>query len=167
MPTSRGPCAKPGVAELFQTFNRVYHNEVSIEVERMFGPCEANGSTCLSRLFLDRTFRRAPLCRALLFRRGRHRRPRGGSSEPDAARYFPYTGDASDRESPAFCVFQRLRVGGNARTSPRDATQPWPPPFAEAFFERGVANFICTAWPVDDVAAPGFRVPPLRWPAWS
>ncbi len=27
------------------------------------------------------------------------------------------------------------------------------PSFAEAFFARGVANFICTAWPVDDTAA--------------
>jgi hypothetical protein len=27
------------------------------------------------------------------------------------------------------------------------------PSFAEAFFARGVANFVCTAWPVDDEAA--------------
>jgi len=27
------------------------------------------------------------------------------------------------------------------------------PGFAEAFFGRGVANFICTAWPIDDTAA--------------
>jgi CHAT domain-containing protein len=27
------------------------------------------------------------------------------------------------------------------------------PTFAEAFFERGVANFVCTAWPVGDAAA--------------
>jgi pimeloyl-ACP methyl ester carboxylesterase len=27
------------------------------------------------------------------------------------------------------------------------------PSFAEAFFGRGVANFVCTAWPVDDAAA--------------
>jgi CHAT domain-containing protein len=27
------------------------------------------------------------------------------------------------------------------------------PSFAEAFFARGVANFVCTAWPVDDTAA--------------
>lgn len=30
------------------------------------------------------------------------------------------------------------------------------PSFAEAFFARGVANFVCTAWPVDDVAAREF-----------
>ncbi|HEY5754037.1 MAG TPA: CHAT domain-containing protein [Chthoniobacterales bacterium] len=30
------------------------------------------------------------------------------------------------------------------------------PSFAEAFFARGVANFICTAWPVDDAAALAF-----------
>ncbi len=30
------------------------------------------------------------------------------------------------------------------------------PSFAEAFFARGVANFVCTAWPVDDSAARRF-----------
>jgi len=32
------------------------------------------------------------------------------------------------------------------------------PSFAEAFFERGVANFVCTAWPVNDLAARVFAV---------
>ena len=32
------------------------------------------------------------------------------------------------------------------------------PSFAEAFFGRGVANFICTAWPVEDNAARGFAI---------
>jgi pimeloyl-ACP methyl ester carboxylesterase len=30
------------------------------------------------------------------------------------------------------------------------------PSFAEAFFARGVANFVCTAWPVDDTAVLAF-----------
>lgn len=30
------------------------------------------------------------------------------------------------------------------------------PAFAEAFFERGVRNFVCTAWPVNDAAALAF-----------
>jgi pimeloyl-ACP methyl ester carboxylesterase len=32
------------------------------------------------------------------------------------------------------------------------------PSFAEAFFERGVANFVCTAWPVGDDAARTFAL---------
>jgi CHAT domain-containing protein len=32
------------------------------------------------------------------------------------------------------------------------------PSFAEAFFARGVSNFICTAWPVDDAAALAFSL---------
>jgi hypothetical protein len=32
------------------------------------------------------------------------------------------------------------------------------PGFAESFFHRGVANFVCTAWPVDDGAAREFAV---------
>jgi hypothetical protein len=30
------------------------------------------------------------------------------------------------------------------------------PAFAEAFFARGVTNFVCTAWPIDDTAACDF-----------
>lgn len=32
------------------------------------------------------------------------------------------------------------------------------PSFAESFFERGVKNFVCTAWPVDDLAAQLFAL---------
>jgi hypothetical protein len=32
------------------------------------------------------------------------------------------------------------------------------PVFAESFFERGVSNFVCTAWPVDDFAARQFAL---------
>ncbi len=32
------------------------------------------------------------------------------------------------------------------------------PSFAEAFFARGVSNFVCTAWPVDDGAARNFAL---------
>lgn len=32
------------------------------------------------------------------------------------------------------------------------------PSFAERFFDHGVTNFVCTAWPVDDVAARTFAL---------
>jgi hypothetical protein len=32
------------------------------------------------------------------------------------------------------------------------------PSFAESFFERGVSNFVCTAWPVDDYDARQFAL---------
>lgn len=41
--------------------------------------------------------------------------------------------------------------------SRRDLSSPaLPATFAEAFFQKGVANFICTAWPVGDVPARDF-----------
>ncbi|HEV2840441.1 MAG TPA: CHAT domain-containing protein [Chthoniobacterales bacterium] len=40
------------------------------------------------------------------------------------------------------------------RADKRNATMA--PSFAEAFFSRGVANFVCTAWPVGDAAALAF-----------
>ena len=32
------------------------------------------------------------------------------------------------------------------------------PSFAESFFQRGVANFVCTAWPINDSAARTFAI---------
>jgi hypothetical protein len=41
--------------------------------------------------------------------------------------------------------------------SRRDLSSPaLPATFAEAFFQKGVANFICTAWPIGDVPARDF-----------
>lgn len=43
--------------------------------------------------------------------------------------------------------------------SRRDLSDPaMPATFAEAFFQKGVANFICTAWPISDVPARDFAL---------
>jgi hypothetical protein len=46
--------------------------------------------------------------------------------------------------------------------TPDRATKELPQSFAEAFFGRGVTNFVCTAWPVSDHAATTFALTVYR-----
>lgn len=50
-------------------------------------------------------------------------------------------------------VFSNACESGITPDRARERSALLAPTFAEAFFGRGVANFICTAWPVDDAAA--------------
>jgi hypothetical protein len=53
---------------------------------------------------------------------------------------------------PAF-VFSNACESGVTPSRPDLRTPELAPSFAEAFFERGVKNFVCTAWPVQDNSA--------------
>jgi len=55
-------------------------------------------------------------------------------------------------------VFSNACESGVTPDRARERNDRLAPSFAEAFFNRGVANFVCTAWPVDDVAARVFAV---------
>jgi len=55
-------------------------------------------------------------------------------------------------------VFSNACESGVTPDRAQDRNDRLAPSFAEAFFARGVANFVCTAWPVDDVAARTFAV---------
>ncbi|HEV2763938.1 MAG TPA: CHAT domain-containing protein [Pyrinomonadaceae bacterium] len=59
-------------------------------------------------------------------------------------------GAARRRKSPAEPALRRK--------TPAEREAALAPSFAEAFFQRGVANFVCTAWPVGDLAARVFAV---------
>jgi hypothetical protein len=50
-------------------------------------------------------------------------------------------------------VFSNACESGITPDRSEERTVGLAPGFAEAFFQRGVANFVCTAWPVDDGAA--------------
>jgi pimeloyl-ACP methyl ester carboxylesterase len=56
---------------------------------------------------------------------------------------------------PAF-VFSNACESGVTPSRPDMRTPQLAPSFAEAFFERGVKNFVCTAWPVADDSATKF-----------
>jgi CHAT domain-containing protein len=55
-------------------------------------------------------------------------------------------------------VFSNACESGVTPDRPEDYSVGLAPSFAEAFFQRGVANFVCTAWPIDDGAARSFAL---------
>src|SRR5918999_5020784 len=55
-------------------------------------------------------------------------------------------------------VFSNACESGITPDRSRERSVDLAPSFAEAFFARGVANFVCTAWPVDDAAARVFAL---------
>jgi pimeloyl-ACP methyl ester carboxylesterase len=57
--------------------------------------------------------------------------------------------------TPKF-VFANACQSGILPSRPDLSSPELPAAFAEAFFQKGVANFICTAWPVEDAAASDF-----------
>jgi pimeloyl-ACP methyl ester carboxylesterase len=67
------------------------------------------------------------------------------------------TADDLDRvdRTPKF-VFANACESGILPSRPDLSSPGLPAAFAEAFFEKGVANFVCTAWPVGDIAARDF-----------
>jgi hypothetical protein len=139
------------VAELFEAFNQVYRSEVRTEVVRLFGPSEANWIEVLAKLFLDKLFdvlhyaghcffdTKEPACSGWIFRAN----PRQVLSARELRRI---------EHLPRF-VFSNACESGVTPERPQGRQAALAPSFAESFFERGVANFVCTAWPVDDLAA--------------
>jgi pimeloyl-ACP methyl ester carboxylesterase len=140
------------VAKTFQSFNEIHSERTghSIEVVTLFGPGEAKRTTVLKKLMLE-NFDVLHFAGHCVY------------DEEDPANsgwLFSLKNDERltanelkriDRV-PNF-VFSNACESGITpdRSDQRNAAMA--PSFAEAFFARGVANFVCTAWPVDDEAA--------------
>jgi hypothetical protein len=141
------------VAALFRAFNTVHAASANrVEVVRMLGPEEATRSKVLREL-MNRHLRRAALRGPLRLRHGRpggvrlavHRRRAPGVNELNRVDRIPKFVFSNACESG---------VTGDGERSPAGLA----PTFAEAFFARGVSNFVCTAWPVNDTAARQFAL---------
>ena len=137
------------VASIFEEFGRTQ----PVEIIRLFGPGEATRVTVLDQLINNRfdVLHYAghcffnpddPAASGWLF----NAEPRQVLTARELSRI--------DRV-PRF-VFSNACESGITpdRASKRNALLA--PSFAEAFFARGVSNFICTAWPVDDAGALAF-----------
>ena len=124
-----------------------------VEVVRLLGPRQATRTNVLTRA--DAALLRRPALRGPLRLRSPTRQRLGldllGSRATHGQRAEP------DRPHPELRVLERLRVGHHGRRS-RARNVELAPSFAEAFFDRGVSNFVCTAWPVNDVAAREFAL---------
>jgi pimeloyl-ACP methyl ester carboxylesterase len=136
------------VAELFEQFGRM---GVKVKVVRLFGPSEATRMAVLDCLvnqhfdivhyaghcFYDPV---APQRSGWLF---------SGNQVLSANEL-----NRVDRV-PRF-VFSNACESGITPDRASERSAGLAPSFAESFFARGVCNFICTAWPVDDAAALAF-----------
>jgi hypothetical protein len=145
------------VADAFEAFNAVHEGrcENRVEVHRLIGPAEATRTRVLEHLMMRRYDvlhfaghcffdKENPTLSGWVFDKGK------------GQQLSAYELNRVDRV-PRF-VFSNACESGvmAARTS---AYSPGlAPSFAEAFFQRGVSNFVCTAWPVDDGAALEFAL---------
>ncbi len=138
--------------DLFVAFNDVYARAPRpVEVRRLSGPHDATRTAVLEALFTEQydVLHFAGHC---IY----------DAEEPSASGWiFGRDARLSANELrrvdhiPKF-VFSNACESGITpdRSEKREAALA--PSFAEAFFERGVANFVCTAWPIDDSAALAF-----------
>jgi hypothetical protein len=142
------------VADLFESFNRVYeYTENRIEVVRLFGPNEATRTNVLRHLML-RSFDVLHFAGHCSYAEGDPAST--GWLFTNKERLTANELKRIDR-IPRF-VFSNACESGITPDRSGDRSAGLAPTFAEQFFERGVANFVCTAWPVNDAAAREFAL---------
>jgi hypothetical protein len=143
------------VAELFESFNDLAgeRSENRVEVVRLFGPRDATRTNVLRHLTL-RSYDVLHYAGHCVF----------DAADPAASGWVFSGGrvvsarelDRIDRV-PGF-VFSNACESGITPDRSELRSSGLAPSFAEAFFKRGVSNFVCTAWPVDDQAARTFAL---------
>ncbi len=139
-----------GVVELFEAFNRVYETISAnrVEVVSMFGPREASRTNVLRHLIL-RSFDVLHFAGHCVYVR----------DDPAASGWLFSNGELlAARELSRIGRIPRFVFSNACESGVTPDRSDLAPSFAEAFFKRGVANFVCTAWPVDDVAAREFAL---------
>lgn len=144
------------VADLFEQFNIVYaHNATKnrVEVVRLFGPREATRTTVLRHLML-RTYDVLHFAGHCVY--DPQNPAASGWIFSNGERLSAYEFTRIDR-SPAFIFSNACESGVTPARSDKRSVE-LAPSFAESFFARGVSNFVCTAWPVEDRAARDFAL---------
>lgn len=144
------------VADLFEQFNIVYaHNATKnrVEVVRLFGPREATRTTVLRHLMM-RTYDVLHFAGHCVY--DPQNPAASGWIFSNGERLSAYEFTRIDR-SPAFIFSNACESGVTPARSDKRSVE-LAPSFAESFFARGVTNFVCTAWPVEDRAARDFAL---------
>lgn len=142
------------VADLFEQFNIIHAHSATknrVEVVRLFGPREATRTTVLRHLML-RTYDVLHFAGHCVYDKANPAASGWIFSNGERLSAFEFT--RIDR-SPAF-VFSNACESGITPARSDERSVDLAPSFAESFFARGVTNFVCTAWPVDDRAARDF-----------
>ncbi|HET6979562.1 MAG TPA: CHAT domain-containing protein [Pyrinomonadaceae bacterium] len=142
------------VAELFNSFNDVWQlPDNRVEVVTLFGPNEATRNAVLFHL-TRRHYDILHFAGHCMF----------DKNDPPSSGWI-FTGgqilSANELNRidhiPKF-VFSNACESGITPDRASSTSSLLAPSFAEAFFARGVANFVCTAWLVDDTAAREFAL---------
>jgi len=148
------------VAAIFESYNTLLksgpNSKNRVQVMQLLGPLEATRLAVLSELTL-RSYDVLHFAGHCFYNR----------QNPSASGWIFSNGEVLSAKElrridrvPRF-VFSNACESGLAPDEQRTADLA--PSFAEAFFLKGVTNFVCTAWPIDDIAASTFaRVLYLR-----
>jgi pimeloyl-ACP methyl ester carboxylesterase len=146
------------IADLFDAFNSTWgpKSKSSVEVVALLGPSEASRTHVLRHLMLRSydVLHFAGHCMYDEEDRERQGWIFGGGETPELL--SPNELNRIDR-IPKF-VFSNACESGITPDRSEERNAALAPGFAESFFARGVANFVCTAWPVDDRAAREFAL---------
>ena len=142
------------VADLFDRFNIVHERTPNrVEVVRMFGPAEAKLTNVL-REIMRRPYDVMHFAGHCVY--DKDNPSASGWIFSDGGRLTANELRRIDR-IPQFIFSNACESGVTPdRTDKRSVDLP--PTFAESFFARGVANLVCTAWPVSDAAARQFAL---------
>jgi len=147
------------VADLFDTYNVIYEanrSQTRVEVKRLFGPIEATRTNVLRELMV-RSYDVLHFAGHCVFE---------WDGDPNLSGWIF---NVKNRELltanelyrvdrvPKF-VFSNACESGITPDRAQERNDKLAPSFAEAFFGRGVSNFVCTAWPIDDTAARTFAL---------
>jgi len=136
--------------ELFRKFNAQFMETTGnhIEIVRLSGPYQAKRTTVLRHLML-RTYDVLHFAGHCIY----------DAAEPIRSGWIFTGGERLTANEltridriPRF-VFSNACESGVTPERPDLRSEALAPSFAESFFARGVSNFVCTAWSVDDLAS--------------
>lgn len=142
------------VAALFESFNAVYeHSSYSrVEVVRLFGPYAATRTNVL-RTLMSRSFDVLHFAGHCVY----DENPRRSGWLFSGGKFITANELGRIDRVPKF-VFSNACESGVTPDRSEMRSDQLAPSFAERFFERGITDFVCTAWPVEDLSARTFAL---------
>ena len=147
------------VADLFERYNTIYkakQDTTRVDVTRLFGPLEATRTNVLRELMV-RSYDVLHFAGHCVYQWGGDPTLSGWIFNVKNKELLTANELKRIDRIPKF-VFSNACESGITPDRSQDRTVDLAPSFAEAFFARGVSNFVCTAWPVNDVAARTFAL---------
>ncbi|MEA2175958.1 MAG: hypothetical protein QOD00_3550 [Blastocatellia bacterium] len=146
------------VADLFESYNLVYKDRPNtrVAVKRLFGPVEATRTNVLRELMI-RPYDVLHFAGHCVYQWGGDPQLSGWIFNAKNKELLSANELNRIDRIPKF-VFSNACESGITPDRSQERSDELAPSFAEAFFGRGVMNFVCTAWPVDDLAARTFAL---------